>query len=103
MFHTEFLTEVNDSNKYCQQQYLSLKMTEMCVFKESEGLAGARQVHELHQAAFMSLPTWTMALEHGHALQVVSGLTQTSWSGNNKEQECWIGAQLIQTFQGSCI
>lgn len=81
-------------------------MIEMRVFKEGEGSAGAHQVHELHQAALMSSPTWTMALEHRHTLQVVSGLkvwTQTSWSGNNKEQECWIRAQLIQTFQGSCI
>lgn len=74
MFHTEFLTVVNNSNKYCQQQYLSLKMTEMYVFKECEGTAGAHQVHKLHQAASMSSPTWTMALEHGHTLQVVSGL-----------------------------
>lgn len=49
-------------------------MTEMCVFKHCEGSAGAHQVHELHQAALMSSPTWTMASEHGHTLQVVSGL-----------------------------
>lgn len=44
------------------------------VFKECEGSVGAHQVHELHQAALMSSPTWTMALEHGYTLQVVSGL-----------------------------
>lgn len=32
MFSTEFLTVVNNYNKYCQQQYLSLQMTDVIYF-----------------------------------------------------------------------